>query len=168
MKTILPFNLMSDKQADEIITWFKVNITLDDIKERAEQFYKDAHGGILKEKNIIPRLIHQTVVQYAMNIPHNDLGLGLVKKVEEALIKHYGDHPGWLPPRVLAREAIALTVQRDQVIDRLARLLDSDQISVTEQVNQRAGACRDPETAFTIPDIVIDETINRIGMRLIT
>ena len=79
-----------------------------------------------------------------------------IHRLADRLVEFYGLPPDWLPPRMLFREALALTVRRRQVIQQIERQSGSSpQLS---GILDRAGVgLATVADAFLLPDASIDE-----------
>jgi hypothetical protein len=79
-----------------------------------------------------------------------------IHRLAARLVEFYGFPPDWLPPRMLVREALALTVRRRQVIQQIERQLgNSPQLSGI--LDRAAAGIATVADAFLVPDARIDE-----------
>lgn len=81
-----------------------------------------------------------------------------IHQLAARLVEFYGFPPDWLPPKMLFREALALTVRRRQVIQQIERQSGtSPQLSgILDRV--AAGLATVADT-FLLPDASIDELL---------
>ena len=81
-----------------------------------------------------------------------------IHQLAARLVEFYGFPPDWLPPRMLFREALALTVRRRQVIQQIERQSGtSPRLSgILDRVGAGLATVAD---AFLLPDTSIDELL---------
>ena len=79
-------------------------------------------------------------------------------RLAERLVEFYGLPADWLPPRMLFREALALSVRRHQVVRQIERQMGPypQLLGILDQVSAGLAAVAD---AFLLPDDRVDELL---------
>lgn len=134
----------------------------------------DELEGVLREQGIVPgRSVMITcgkggLAAVAMNrllldsaVPAGNLAdyLSRIHRLADRLVDFYGFPADWLPPKMLFREALALTVRRRQVIQQIQRQTGANpQLpGILEQAGADLAAVAD---AFLLPDDRVDELLD--------
>jgi len=84
-------------------------------------------------------------------------------KLADRLVGFYGFPADWVPPRLLVREALAHTVQRQRIIERLQRELDKS-VELASVFDRVATTIRHPREAFLLDDGCTDAILNELQL----
>jgi hypothetical protein len=81
-----------------------------------------------------------------------------IHRLAARLVEFYGFPPDWLPPRMLFREALALTIRRRQVIQQIERQSGTSPqlLGILDRAGTGLAAVVD---AFLMPDDRVDELL---------
>ena len=87
-----------------------------------------------------------------------------IHQLAARLVEFYGFPADWLPPRMLFREALALTVRRRQVIEQIERQSGAN-LQLLEILEQAGAGLAVVADAFLLPDDHIDELLEKMPRR---
>jgi len=84
-----------------------------------------------------------------------------IHRLADRLVGFFGFPADWLPPRMLVREALALTVRRRQVIQQIERQSGASPqlLGILDQAGAGLATVTD---AFLLPDASVDELLERM------
>lgn len=81
-----------------------------------------------------------------------------IHRLAARLVEFYGLPPDWLPPKMLFREALGLTVRRRQVIQQIERQ-SGTALQLPGILDRAAAGLATVADAFLLPDASIDELL---------
>ena len=84
-----------------------------------------------------------------------------IHRLAARLVEFYEFSPDWLPPRMLFREALALTVRRRQVIQQIERQSGASP-QLPGILDRAAAGLATVADAFLVPDASIDELLGTV------
>lgn len=152
-------DLDTHAKCDVVFDSFTLQVGREDLFKAAEAYmrkripgsspytFKDLPSGIMG-------YIISLTLQAAMKMHQINLSVSLATRLM-LFYKFDGDS---IPPRLLAREAIALQVQLDKVSSDLNRMMDSS-FDFTNVVKLAAANLSDPADAYDLRDEVIDKIL---------
>jgi len=132
------------------------------IAEKAEQFLKQkaSHIGATSVLDNYPGgLIGFTFRKLLLKLT-DSLSLSELEALVDRLTLFYGFPADWVPPRLLIREALALTVQRQRIIERPKIELNKPVDAANSVLDSAATTIQSAECAFLLDDDRTDVILN--------
>jgi len=106
--------------------------------------------------------IRKAVIEAATTSGNPTDYLRRVDELTERLVAHYGFAKDWVPPRVLVREALALTVRRREVMRQFEKQVGECR-EFSGVLERKAGIIDGVENAFLLDDESADELLREIS-----
>ncbi|WP_339911693.1 hypothetical protein [Symmachiella dynata] len=142
-----------EPEIDAIFRQFIERVDRDTVAEMAERVLTDKapHGGGMSVfANAPGGLIGFTIRKLLLDSVASGCWTDL-DELAKRLARHYGFPADWVPPRLLVREALAMTVHRRGIIERLQRELGKS-VGLAPMFDRAAASLRCVEDAFLFGD----------------
>ena len=152
-----------ESDIDVLFRQFIERVDRDMLSEKAERVLKDkaSHGGGMfvfdnSPEGLIGFTLRKLLVDAAATCCRSDLD-----KLAGQLFEYYDFPPDWVPPRLLVREVLALTVHRRRIIERLQRDLGRS-VDLAPVFDRAAATIRSVEDAYLLDDERTDSVLEEL------
>jgi len=152
-----------ESDTDVLFRRFIARIDRDTLATEAEQVLKEKAphgGGIFVFADYPSGLIGFTLRKLLLN-GDNCCGPSDVEELVNRLVAFYEFSQDWLPPRLLVREALALTFQRRRIIEQLRGKLGNS-IDLASYLERAAARIRCAKDAFLLDDNRMDDLLEEL------
>lgn len=153
----------SSLELDVVFDNFTLQIGREDLFKAAEYYLRERIPGSSPYTFVdLPGGMMGYIVGLALNAVVRMPYSGLAELLKSRLMTHFEFDADSLPPRLLAREAIALQIQLNKVTFDLGRMLGaelSSRIKMNARFISAADELSDPTDAYDLRDEVIDKIL---------
>jgi len=166
-----PSQLDKDSDVDAAFCQITGRIDRNDLAEKAESLLKQGDFGLGAAfvfahcpGGLVGHTIRKMVVETTTGSENPTDYLRRVDELAERLMAYYGFAKDWVPPRLLVRDALALTVHRREVMRQLEKQVgECPQFS--EILEQEVAMLDDVEYAFQISDERTGKVLREMSAR---
>lgn len=166
-----PFELDTDSGVDVGFRQFTSRVDRDTLAKQAETILKQGAFGLGSASvfanypgGLVGFTIRKLVVEAATTSGNPTDYLRRVDELTDRLVAHYAFAKEWVPPRLLVREALALTVRRREVMRQLEKQVGECR-RVLQVLEQGAAAVEGIKNAFLLSDESVDDLLRGLDPR---
>ena len=150
-------------EIDDYFRRFITRVDQDALAVKAEQVLKEKspHGGGMSVFADYPGGLIGFTLRKLLFDGEDCCDLSDIDGLVDRLIDYYGFAQDWVPPRLLVREVLALTVHRRRIIEQLQRNLGKS-VDLAPVFDRAAASLRCVEDAFLLGDDRTDTLLTEL------
>ena len=166
-----PFELDTVSGVDVGFRQFTSRVDRDTLAKQAETILKQGAFGLGTASvfaeypgGLVGFTIRKLLIEATTTLGNPTDYLRRVDELTDRLVAHYAFAREWVPPRLLVREALALTVRRREVMRQLEKQVGKCR-QFSHVLEQEAAAIEGVENAFLLNDESADKVLREISRR---